>query len=150
MSSFEPFMTDGVLAEVRKERQFQENKWGQQNHPDGTGEDQFWSFEGTLGEIRDVMKMRCDSLSKDGKPTYESILTEEFFEAIAEKEKLKLRAELVQVAAVAVSWVEKIDRDLLLEEIDVVHIKTADGCKVSVNGQGHFPCNIHTEGEIDD
>ena len=31
---------------------------------------------------------------------------------VAESDPVKLRAELVQVAAVAVAWVEKIDRDI--------------------------------------
>ena len=81
-------MTD-VLSEVAKERWHQEDKWGQQDNPD---------FE------------------------WVSILTEEVGEAAAEVNEAnfvsgknrgdfsKLRAELVQVAAVAVAWVECIDR----------------------------------------
>lgn len=29
-------------------------------------------------------------------------------------------------------------------EIDIVHLRQPDGtCVISVNGQGHLPCNIH-------
>jgi hypothetical protein len=38
------------------------------------------------------------------------ILEEEVAEAAAESDPAKLRAELVQVAAVAVAWIEAIDR----------------------------------------
>lgn len=30
-----------------------------------------------------------------------------------------------------------------MNEIDVVHLMTKDGCKISVNGQGHLPCKEH-------
>jgi hypothetical protein len=42
--------------------------------------------------------------------TWAHILTEEFYEALAEADPEKLREELVQVAAVAVAWVECLDR----------------------------------------
>jgi len=45
-----------------------------------------------------------------GEPaTWEMILLEEVWEALAETDPVKLRAELIQVAAVAVAWVEDID-----------------------------------------
>ena len=31
-----------------------------------------------------------------------------------------------------------------LEDIDIEHIIWADGkCRISVNGQGHLPCEVH-------
>jgi malonyl CoA-acyl carrier protein transacylase len=42
--------------------------------------------------------------------TWEHILTEEHYEAMAEEDPTRLREELIQVAAVAVAWVEAIDR----------------------------------------
>lgn len=44
---------------------------------------------------------------------------------------------------------EDIERHLWDEYgVEVVHIRTPDGCKVSFNGQGHFPCSIHkSEGD---
>ena len=29
------------------------------------------------------------------------------------------------------------------QDIDVVHVMTPDGCRISMNGQGHFPCSAH-------
>lgn len=48
--------------------------------------------------------------AEHGGLTWRHILAEEMFEALAESDPAKLRAELVQVAAVAVQWVEAIDR----------------------------------------
>ena len=55
-------------------------------------------------------KKATDTAFKHGKVTYRDILLEEVFEALAESNPARLRVELVQVAAVAVAWVEKIDR----------------------------------------
>lgn len=43
------------------------------------------------------------------KPTWESILLEEVYEALAAPTPAARRAELVQVAAVALRWIEKVD-----------------------------------------
>jgi hypothetical protein len=110
--------TIDVLAEVRVERARQDAKWGEQNHPDGTGDwDAYrgaWS-EGTLKEIRQgkarEAKDYCDRAAKERRLTYRHILDEEVREAFAEDDKAKLRAELLQVAAVAVAWIEKLDRE---------------------------------------
>ena len=51
---------------------------------------------------------RC--MAQIGQCTWLHILREEVFEAFAEDDPAKLRAELIQVAAVAVQWVEAIDR----------------------------------------
>ena len=45
-----------------------------------------------------------------GEGTWADILREEYFEALAETDPARLRVELIQVAAVAVAWVEAIDR----------------------------------------
>lgn len=37
-------------------------------------------------------------------------MCDEFYEAMAERDPAKLRAELLQVSAVAAAWVESIDR----------------------------------------
>ena len=97
----------GVLAEIAAERARQDAKWGQQNHPDGTGTDP----EGDA-EIVGWAKEACQDAAARGTCTYRLILDEEVQEAFAESDPRKLRAELVQVAAVAAAWVEKIDRDL--------------------------------------
>ena len=89
--------TPGVLWEVRRERKNQDLKWGQQDHGD---------FE------------------------WVSILTEEVGEAATDANEANfpsgrnvgdyslLRSELLQVAAVAVAWVEAIDRRMSIRKTD--------------------------------
>lgn len=99
-----------VLAQVAVERLRQDVKWGEQNHPDlggvaffgakrtiFAGDAEFWKKENAARAER-------DQLGWDG------ILLEEVFEALAEEDPAALREELLQVAAVAVAWVEAIDR----------------------------------------
>lgn len=89
--------------EVLGERERQDARWGEQNHPDGTGD---------LVEVADAVFTRqlCDDAFRDGEGTWLHILAEEVAEAFAESDPAKLRVELIQVAAVAVAWVEAIDR----------------------------------------
>jgi len=94
---------DRVLTDIRAERARQDAKWGEQNHPDGTGR----SGDPLVAE---VVKADCDRAARDGTLTYRHILNEEVCEAFAETDPAKLRAELVQVAAVTVAWIEKLDR----------------------------------------
>ena len=94
-----------VLGEVRAERMSQEAKWGQQNHANGTGK------PGDKAEA-DFARAACEGAFASGAGTYRDILLEEVAEAFAESDPHLLRTELLQVAAVAVAWVEKIDRDL--------------------------------------
>jgi hypothetical protein len=92
-----------IEQEIRRERARQDEKWGEQNHPDGTG--------GHLAEqTRDAARERCQEAASRGAVDWSMILAEEVFEAIAEEDPAKLRAELIQVAAVAVAWAEAIDR----------------------------------------
>lgn len=95
-----------VLAEVRAERRRQYDKWGQQDHP-------------SFGHDRDMAaaklnerfgKAMVETAAAQGKLSFDAILTEELYEALATESEEKLRAELVQVAAVAVAWIEAIDR----------------------------------------
>lgn len=94
-----------VLMDVETERLRQHEKWGEQNHPDGTG----WPLsEDSARRAR----AECDQAAKAGKLTYRHIADEEIAEAYAESDPLKLRAELIQTAAVFVAWAETIDRRL--------------------------------------
>lgn len=91
-----------VLGEIRRERDRQDEKWGKHNHPDGTGlvfksERDAWT---AVNDVRSVL----------GSTTWAPILLEEVFEALAETSPAALRRELVQVASVAVAWIEAIDR----------------------------------------
>jgi len=95
--------TTTVLAEIAAERDRQDVKWGQQQHPDGTG-----NLE--QGKAAESARDWCKSAFGSGYGTWSDILAEEVAEANAERDPAKLRAELVQVAAVAVAWIEAIDR----------------------------------------
>lgn len=92
-----------TLEEVAQERLRQVDQWGHQNHPDGTG---------TELDVRRAgdARRRCEYAFSKGLGTWKHILNEEVQEAFAESDVEKLRAELVQVAAVATAWVEAIDR----------------------------------------
>lgn len=100
-----------TLAEVARERQRQDAKWGEQNHPDGTGPDVRlrWGADTYAGAAQ-VCRKLCQSAAADGANTFAGILLEEVFEGLAESDPKALRTELVQVAAVAVAWIEAIDR----------------------------------------
>jgi hypothetical protein len=92
-----------VLAEVQAERDRQDAQWGEQNHRDGTG---------ALQQVLEADKAReaCQAAFARGDGTWMHVLIEEVFEAFAEEDPSKVRAELVQVAAVAVAWIAAIDR----------------------------------------
>lgn len=93
-----------VAREVIQERVRQDEKWGQQDHPDGTGP--------TIPTLNAVEHARneCNYVFRHGLGTWRHVLAEEFAEAMAESDPARLREELIQVAAVAVAWVEAIDR----------------------------------------
>lgn len=92
-----------VLQSIYKERKFQDVKWGEQNHPDGTG---------SIGNKMesDFRRKDCDAAFNAGNGTWRQILLEEVYEALAESDPEKLREELVQTAAVCVAWIQAIDR----------------------------------------
>jgi hypothetical protein len=94
-----------VLSDIEDERARQDAKWGEQNHPDGTG-----MFPRADRRAADDARRECQMLAAGGMCTWRAILAEEVAEAFAETDPDKLRAELVQVATVAVQWVETLDR----------------------------------------
>jgi len=101
--------TDRVLQEVLAERIRQDEKWGEQNHPDGTGTDDNWT--GTPFDVAaDFHRRECQGAAARGEVTWAHIALEEDYEAYAETDPVKLRAELIQSIAVKVAWVEAIDR----------------------------------------
>jgi hypothetical protein len=103
---------DRILSEVADERDRQDAKWGEQNHADGTGPDVRW----VIGQNRpawiaaDAIRKWCDAAHQRGDGSWLNILHEEVAEAFAAPDTAALRAELIQVAAVAAAWVEAIDR----------------------------------------
>ncbi|WP_159622695.1 hypothetical protein [Ruania rhizosphaerae] len=106
-----------ALADVLAERGRQDQKWGEQNHPDGTGAatitlystDPNLDFR-TAAELATIFTRKTDENAMNGKVTWRDILLEEVFEALAEADPAALRTELVQIAAVATQWVQAIDR----------------------------------------
>jgi hypothetical protein len=101
----------GVLAEITAEQAAQHAKFGEQNHPDGTGP--YVKNPDRMSNMEDqsaVARLDCQEAAKTGSLNWMLILREEVYEAFAEVDPAALRAELVQVAAVAVTWVEAIDR----------------------------------------
>ena len=94
----------GIFHSVQLERMRQDEKWGEQNHPSGTGQpgSEF---------VADKYRKICDLNTKNDMLTWQDILTEEAFEAFAEDDPVKLKEELVQVIAVAVAWIESIERN---------------------------------------
>lgn len=103
-------ITRNVLLEVLAERQRQTKKYGQETHPDGIGKD--LNIFGTAIQCMRQAQYACDDCANDGSMTFLHILFEEVLEANAAPDKINLREELIQIAAAAVAWVEKIDRDL--------------------------------------
>lgn len=88
-----------VFDEVLRQRVL----WGEQNHPDGTGAP---GMDGLADVVKEDNQQRVES----GELTFLDILNEEFLEAAAEADPTRLKEELIQVAAVAVTWVMAIDR----------------------------------------
>lgn len=99
-----------VAIEIIQERARQHTKWGEQNHPNGTGPQLVWAYSGPAAYVAETARAECQRLSAEGLVTFADILLEEVAEALAEGDPAKLRAELIQVAAVAAQWVEAIDR----------------------------------------
>lgn len=110
-----------VLTNVHAERRRQDAKWGEQHHPDGTSTEYY-------KPLADQARKDCDDLAGLDGVTWADILKEEFFEALAEEDPVKLRTELIQVAAVAVRWAEDIDSRAHSCDGDE-HKDTCDACK---------------------
>ena len=107
----------GVLDEVAAERQRQDACWGQQNHP--SFPTPLYGIPAYDAEARALYygvpeesdaKWMCEERFGIGEGTYGDIFIEEVAEAIGAADEDRLREELVQCAAVAVAWIEAIDR----------------------------------------
>nr|WP_191910056.1 hypothetical protein [Microbispora cellulosiformans] len=91
-----------VMSDVAAERAAQDAMWGLQEHPDGTGP--------AYAPEADLAKQVVTDAAAEGRLTWRHILHEEVLEAFAEDDTDRLRIELIQVAAVAVKWVQDLDR----------------------------------------
>lgn len=109
----------GFVNRVLDERERQNRKWGEQNHP---------SFDQVLlnrkgsctpqrmaehYEIPTPTRARflCETAFNKGEGTWMHILQEEVSELLEADSHEKLKEELVQIAAVAMAWAECIDRN---------------------------------------
>ncbi|MEU9149173.1 hypothetical protein AB0D59_01135 [Streptomyces sp. NPDC048417] len=100
----------GVLEELAAERDRQDAQWGEQNHRDGTGPE-IEILPGWLArDLATAARNACQRHAEMGIVTWLDIAGEEAAEAFAEEDPARLRAELVQLGAVIVAWVQAIDR----------------------------------------
>lgn len=103
-----------VLKDVRAERARQFARYGTNEDLDfGTGPETRWlqpiSYR-SASLIAEQLRGAYEEYEEEtGKPTWVHLVLEEMAETFMEADPEKLRAELIQVAALAVSWVEKID-----------------------------------------
>lgn len=95
-----------IYSEIDNERQRQDTKWGEQNHPILNPLKRMVNNK----KAADWFRHGCDKAAKDGTISFQHILLEEVYEVFAEDDSAKQRAELIQVAAVAIQMIERIDR----------------------------------------
>lgn len=96
-----PTLFDSIVADVRAERARQDLKFGKQMHPNGTS--------AKFKPMADAARNATRAAEANGQQNWTNILREEFWEALSETDRDRLRAELIQVIAVGVAWVECID-----------------------------------------
>lgn len=99
-------MSEQLAQRVVDEMQRQRDKWGEQNHPDS------YPMRSTAyrKSEEEYMKKWNDRLDKEGKTNWLTILQEELHEALAALTPEDKVEELVQVAAVALSWADCVQR----------------------------------------
>jgi hypothetical protein len=142
------FTTPGLgdlAEELDAERGRQLAKWGDQRHPDGTG-DRATICGMPMAAIAQMLKDTNDHRlthrpmwiaageepSLGSGPQWLPIFLEEAFEAAAEADPVKLRAELVQVAAVCAAWISDIDRRPKQPAEDESQAAVEDGDRITV------------------
>jgi len=100
-----PVSLSDVLRDVALERSNQDRKYGEQNHPDGTCRKTYW-----IAAKNARTEYEIAATAHHGGLTWAHVLREEVYEALEEEDPAALRAELVQIAAVAIAWIECLDR----------------------------------------
>lgn len=104
-----------IYGEISEEIQNQLDKWGVQNHPSLNNSllNQHPDHMTFAYEIPNAsrVKSKVDFEAKEGTLTYAHIALEEFVEVVSEFDPVKRRQELVQLAAVCVSWISSMDRN---------------------------------------
>lgn len=105
---------DEILLEIDEERDRQDKKWGEQNHPDlcpytvGENGEHTCSIIGIPTAA--LQKAWVDKQAKAGKLGFADIVLEEYCESIEAPEGPERRKELIQTAACIVAWIEAMDR----------------------------------------
>lgn len=90
-----------VTTQALAEMHAQDVKWGPARQmPNGTGEEFNFSHD-----LATYFQNETDRAFVNGRGTWAHILMEEVYEALAETNPKRLKAELIQVAAVALQWV---------------------------------------------
>lgn len=106
--------TARVLADVAAERVRQVARYGENDDiPFGTGPDAIWLAPYSYDDATQVERgFRADYALEGGDAgaTWMRLLREELSEVALETDHVRLRAELIQLAALAASWAERIDR----------------------------------------
>jgi hypothetical protein len=102
-----------VLGLVMREREHQVDRYGtNQDLKDGTGPDVLWlgnthAYLSALPAESIELVLRREYERHD-QPTWMHLVREEIAEAFKESDPERLEEELIQVAALCVSWVEKL------------------------------------------
>lgn len=117
-----PTQTEFVLGLVLEERKAQEAQYGDRNlwTQDGTGPATRWlgPYTGaSASEVQQELRRDYEDWEDNaGPPTWVHLVREEIAEAFQEDDPELLSKELVQVAALCVSWVERLLEDRLPDD----------------------------------
>lgn len=106
-------MMNQILTEIAAERQRQDDKWGEQNHPMLNAMMPHARAD-ERSRIADTCRQSCDDNFQDGGGDWYAILMEEVAEAFEQAALGNLenfRTEMIQVLAVATAMVECVDRN---------------------------------------
>src|SRR5262245_5998885 len=101
-----------VVCDVMDEMKAQDKKWGEQNHPDGTGPAVTMLIAGikALDAANDA-RWLCERAAEQGTLTWRHISQEEDFESWAEHPNSEgLYKEIIQAAAVRLAWAQAMKR----------------------------------------
>jgi hypothetical protein len=94
-----------IFAEINKERERQNEKWGEQNHL-------MLNVPFTTAGMRQQEKIYKQLNNSARDVSWFGILMEEVYESFAETDPARQREEMIQVAAVAVQIIECLDRHM--------------------------------------
>jgi hypothetical protein len=111
--------TERVLDELFTEREKQDEKWGEQNHPirwpaSDEKDRAYYQRMADAWKFTNASRVQVAN-ERDKTPdrncAWDGVALEELFEALAESDPAKIRAELVQAGAVVVAMIEYLDRN---------------------------------------